>query len=47
MQSVLDMSDALIDELFAAEVIVIGVPMHNFGICTLLKCYIDQIVRAG
>jgi len=47
MQSVLAMSDALIDELFAAEVIVIGVPMHNFGICTLLKCYIDQIVRAG
>ena len=22
---------------------MIGVPMHNFGICTLLKCYIDQI----
>jgi FMN-dependent NADH-azoreductase len=47
METVLDASDTLIDELLAAELIVIGVPMHNFGICSLLKCYFDQIVRAG
>ncbi|NTU78376.1 MAG: FMN-dependent NADH-azoreductase [Chloroflexales bacterium] len=47
MQSVLGESDVLIDELLAANLVVIGVPMHNFGVGTLLKCYIDQVVRAG
>jgi FMN-dependent NADH-azoreductase len=47
MYAALAESDALIDELLDADVIVIGVPMHNFGVCTLLKCYIDQVVRVG
>jgi FMN-dependent NADH-azoreductase len=40
-------SDALIAELMAADVIVIGAPMHNFTISTPLKAWIDQIVRVG
>jgi len=40
-------SDALIDELKQAEIIVIGLPMYNFGIPSVLKAYFDQIARAG
>ena len=40
-------SDELIDELFAADVVVIAVPMHNFGLPSTLKAWIDHIVRAG
>lgn len=40
-------SDALIDEIKQAEVIVIGLPMYNFGIPSTLKAYFDQIARAG
>jgi FMN-dependent NADH-azoreductase len=38
---------ALIDELKAADVIVIGVPMVNFGITSQLKSWIDAITKAG
>jgi FMN-dependent NADH-azoreductase len=40
-------SDELIQELEAADEIVIGVPMHNFSIPSSLKLWIDQIVRSG
>jgi FMN-dependent NADH-azoreductase len=40
-------SDTLVDELFAADVIVIAAPMHNFGIPSSLKAWIDHIVRPG
>ncbi|KVC33435.1 FMN-dependent NADH-azoreductase [Burkholderia pseudomultivorans] len=40
-------SDALIAELQAADVIVIGAPMYNFGISSQLKTYFDWIARAG
>ncbi len=40
-------SDALINELKQANVIVIGLPMYNFGIPSTLKAYFDQIARAG
>ncbi|MDP3902724.1 MAG: FMN-dependent NADH-azoreductase [Methylococcaceae bacterium] len=40
-------SDALINELNQAEIIVIGLPMYNFGIPSTLKAYFDQIARAG
>ena len=43
----LKQSDEFIAELMAADVIVIGAPMHNFSIPTALKAWIDQIVRAG
>lgn len=40
-------SDELIDELKAADVVVIGVPLYNFGIPSTLKAYFDQLARAG
>lgn len=46
-QVVADFSDALIEELRNADVIVLGVPMYNFGIPSQLKAYFDHIARAG
>ncbi len=46
-QQALALSDALIEELVAADVIVLGVPMHNFSIPASLKAWIDLITRAG
>ncbi|AOJ00817.1 FMN-dependent NADH-azoreductase [Burkholderia mayonis] len=40
-------SDALIDELRSADVIVVGAPMYNFGVSSQLKAYFDWIARAG
>lgn len=40
-------SDTLIAELLAADTVVIGAPMYNFSIPSLLKAWIDQIVRIG
>ncbi|WP_256078990.1 FMN-dependent NADH-azoreductase [Massilia sp. YIM B04103] len=47
MHEVLAESDALIDELLLADVIVAGVPMYNFGPPAQFKAYIDNIVRVG
>lgn len=46
-QAVAGFSDALIDELRAADTIVIGLPMYNFGIPSTLKAYFDHVARAG
>lgn len=46
-QAVLDYSDTLINELVDADVVVLGVPMYNFGIPSTLKAYFDHIARAG
>ncbi len=43
----LSVSDRLIDELIAADILVIGVPMYNFSVPSTFKAYLDQIVRAG
>jgi FMN-dependent NADH-azoreductase len=40
-------SDQYIDELEKADEYVLGVAMHNFSIPSVLKLWIDQIVRAG
>ncbi len=40
-------SDAMIDELAAADAIVIGAPMHNFTITGALRTWIDHIARPG
>lgn len=37
----------LMDELFAADIIVIGAPMYNFSIPTQLKAWIDRLLVAG
>ena len=39
--------NTLVDELFAADVIVIGAPMYNFSVPSALKAWIDHVVRAG
>ena len=41
------LDDALIDEIQAADVVVLGVPMYNFGVPAPLKNWIDAISRAG
>ena len=40
-------SDLLVDELIAADTIVIGVPIYNFGIPAALKAWVDQIARVN
>lgn len=47
MREALAESDALVDELLAADVIVAAVPMYNFGVPAQFKAYIDNIVRVG
>jgi FMN-dependent NADH-azoreductase len=46
-QSVVDYSDQLIGELRRADIIVLGLPMYNFGVPSTLKAYFDHIGRAG
>ena len=46
-QAVVDYSDALIGELKRADVVVLGLPMYNFGLPSTLKAYFDHIGRAG
>jgi FMN-dependent NADH-azoreductase len=46
-RSYLSISDELIEELKAADTIVIGSPMYNFSIPSSLKAWIDQVVRIG
>ena len=41
------LSDELIAELKAAETLVIGAPMYNFGIASTLKTWFDYVLRAG
>jgi FMN-dependent NADH-azoreductase len=43
----LSLSDSLLAELEQADEYVIGVPMHNFGVPSVLKLWIDQIARVG
>lgn len=40
-------SDALVAEIKKADVVVLGLPMYNFGIPSTLKAYFDHIARAG
>jgi FMN-dependent NADH-azoreductase len=43
----LELSNTLIEELCAADTLVLGAPMYNFGIPATLKQWIDAICRAG
>ncbi len=40
-------ADAAIAQLFAADAVVIAVPMINFGMPTQLKSWFDHVLRAG
>jgi FMN-dependent NADH-azoreductase len=46
-KDLLTLSDSLLAELERADEYVFGVPMHNFGIPSVLKLWIDQIARVG
>src|SRR6202789_893266 len=46
-QDTLLLSDTLLSELEQADEFVFGVPMHNFGVPSVLKLWIDQITRVG
>lgn len=46
-QQVDDFSLTLIEELKAADHVVLGLPMYNFGIPSQLKSWIDHVARAG
>jgi FMN-dependent NADH-azoreductase len=46
-KELLALSDNLLAELELADEYVFGVPMHNFGVPSVLKLWIDQIVRVG
>lgn len=41
------MSKELINELKAADIIVLAAPMHNWTITSSLKAYIDQVLRVN
>jgi FMN-dependent NADH-azoreductase len=46
-QAALVLSDALVAELAAADLVVIGSPMYNFGMSSTLKAWFDHVLRAG
>ena len=46
-QAVVDYSAALIGELKRADVVVLGLPMYNFGVPSMLKSYFDHVARVG
>jgi len=41
------LSDTLVDELLAADVLVLAAPMYNFSVPSTLKAWIDHVARAG
>ncbi|HYC01553.1 MAG TPA: FMN-dependent NADH-azoreductase [Candidatus Limnocylindrales bacterium] len=46
-REVRDYSDRLIAELREADLIVVGLPMYNFGVPSQLKAWFDHVARAG
>lgn len=47
MHATLAESDRLVDQLVAADLIVVGLPMYNFSVPAQFKAYIDNVVRVG
>ena len=47
MDERLALSDTLIDEIVSADLLVMGVPMYNYGLPASLKGWIDQVARIG
>ena len=46
-QDRLALSDQLVQELMAADTIVIGTPVYNFSVPASLKAWVDLVARAG
>jgi len=47
LRAAVRLSDEAVDELLAADLVVIGAPMWNFGLPSALKAWIDHVVRSG
>ena len=43
----LALTNALLDEFLAADIVVVGAPMYNFSVPTQLKAWIDRLAQAG
>lgn len=43
----LTFSDGLVQEIKDADLLIIGLPIYNFGVPATLKAWIDQVARAG
>jgi FMN-dependent NADH-azoreductase len=46
-QAELATTETLLEEVFAADVLVLGAPLYNFSIPTQLKAWVDRIAQAG
>ncbi|MFN3712179.1 MAG: FMN-dependent NADH-azoreductase [Alcanivoracaceae bacterium] len=46
-QAAITESDALVTELNDADLVIIGLPMYNFGVPSQFKAWIDNVARAG
>jgi FMN-dependent NADH-azoreductase len=46
-RSLLEVSDRLVDELVAADIVVIAAPVWNFGLPAQVKAWVDLVARAG
>lgn len=46
-KTIIELSDALVAELMAADVLVIGIPMYNFAMPAAFKAWCDLVARAG
>ena len=47
VQADLTLGGKLLEEFIAADIVVLGAPMYNFGISSQLKAWIDRVVIAG
>ncbi len=45
-KTTLSLSDTLVEEIVAADTLVIGTPIYNFGIPAALKAWVDMVARA-
>lgn len=46
-KSALERSNLLTEELLASDVLVLAAPMYNFAIPSILKAWLDHVLRAG
>jgi FMN-dependent NADH-azoreductase len=46
-QATLQLSETLIDEVERADIILLGVPMYNYGMPSALKAWFDQVIRVN
>lgn len=47
MQAATQLSDELVAELLAADLVVLGLPVYNWTVPSTFKAYVDQVVRPG